>query len=87
MEVSLRVVACLAGGLIAATSTGVMPRAGGQEPRAVPGRLLHYLPVTDERLLAPEPDDWLMYRRTYDGLGFSPLSQIDTANVVDLAPA
>ena len=86
MEILLRVVACLAGGLIAAMSTGV--RLGlGQEPRAVPGRLLHYLPVTDERLLAPEPEHWLMYRRTYDGMGYSPLSQIDTANVVDLAPA
>ncbi|MYN64180.1 MAG: PQQ-binding-like beta-propeller repeat protein [Acidobacteria bacterium] len=45
------------------------------------------IPVTDERLLDPEPESWLMYRRTYDGWGFSPLSQIDNSNVADLAPA
>ncbi len=73
---------CLAAGLIAAAR--VVP---GQElPPAVPGVLLHYVPVTDERLLTPEPDSWLMYRRTYDGWGFSPLNQIDASNVADLAP-
>ena len=45
------------------------------------------IPVTDRRLLDPEPESWLMYRRTYDGLGFSPLRQIDASNVVDLSPA
>src|SRR5690606_32359893 len=40
-----------------------------------------YSPVTDERLAAPEPGNWLMYRRTYDGWGYSPLDQIDTSNV------
>ena len=29
--------------------------------------------ITEERLLAPEPGDWLSYRRTYDVTGFSPL--------------
>jgi alcohol dehydrogenase (cytochrome c) len=29
--------------------------------------------ITDERLLNPEPGDWLSYRRTYDVTGFSPL--------------
>ena len=56
--------------------------ASGQEPAPRP-----YQPVTDERLRNPDPQDWLMYRRTYDGLGFSPLRQIDNANVADLAPA
>ena len=79
----LAATACLAGILTAAV-TRVMP---GQElPRAVPGALLYYEPVTDERLLAPEPDSWLMYRRTYEGWGFSPLDQIDKSNVADLAP-
>ena len=78
------VVACLAGGLLA-TVTPAMQEP--QLPDAEPGVLLHYEPVTDERLRDPEPDDWLMYRRTYDGWGFSPLDQIDTSNVADLAPA
>jgi hypothetical protein len=35
-----------------------------------------YPTVTDERLQHPEAGDWLMYRRTYDGWGFSPLIHI-----------
>jgi len=46
-----------------------------------------YRAVTAERLLNPEPENWLLYRRTYDGMGFSPLDQISTANVADLRPA
>ena len=45
-----------------------------------------YRPVTDTRLLSPDPADWLMYRRTFDSWGYSPLDQITTANVADLAP-
>ncbi len=45
-----------------------------------------YLPVSDARLREPEPESWLMYRRTYDGWGFSPLRQIDSSNVADLVP-
>ena len=52
-------VGCLAAGLTA--TAGLMPQ---ELPPAVPGVLLHYVPVTSERLLAPEPDSWLMYRRT-----------------------
>ncbi len=45
-----------------------------------------YTAVTDARLLNPEPHNWLMYRRTYDGWGYSPLDQITTQNVGDLRP-
>ena len=75
-------VGCLAAGLTATAR----PMPGQELPPAVPGVLLHYVPVTSERLLAPEPESWLMYRRTYDGWGFSPLTQIDTSNVADLVP-
>ena len=46
-----------------------------------------YAAVTDERLQRPEAGDWLMYRRTYDGSGFSPLQQINTSNVEKLSLA
>ena len=46
-----------------------------------------YTPVTDARLKNPSPDDWLMYRRTYDSWGYSPLDQITVDNVADLIPA
>ena len=45
-----------------------------------------YPEVTDERLMNPEPENWLMFRRTYDGWGYSPLDQIDKRNVDDLVP-
>ena len=32
----------------------------------------------------PDPGDWLMWRRTLDGWGYSPLNQIDRANVGEL---
>ncbi|MEQ8493682.1 MAG: PQQ-dependent dehydrogenase, methanol/ethanol family, partial [Gammaproteobacteria bacterium] len=45
-----------------------------------------YASVTPERLSAPDAVDWLMVRRTYDSWGYSPLEQIDTGNVAQLAP-
>ena len=51
----------------------------------VPG-LANYKAVTAERLKQPEDSDWLMFRRTYDGWGYSPLSQITTDNVGKLRP-
>ena len=38
-------------------------------------------PVSDEMLTNPSPDDWLSWRRTRDGLGFSPLAKINKRNV------
>ncbi len=43
-----------------------------------------YVPVTDDILLNPDPEDWLSFRRTLDSWGFSPLNQIDRENVADL---
>jgi len=40
-----------------------------------------YPKVTDERLEHPASGDWLMYRRTYDGSGYSPLNQITPSNI------
>ncbi|MCY4602037.1 MAG: PQQ-binding-like beta-propeller repeat protein [Acidobacteria bacterium] len=40
-----------------------------------------FTPVTDAMLQDPAPDDWLMWRRTLDGWGYSPLDQIDRENV------
>ena len=34
-----------------------------------------YRSVTDERLLSPEPDNWLSYRGSYNGWGYGPLDQ------------
>lgn len=57
----------------------------------LPGRLpvyaqttAEFVPVTDVALRAPSPDDWLMWRRTLDGWGYSPLNQIHRDNVGQL---
>ncbi len=41
-------------------------------------------PVTDAELRNPPADDWLMWRRTLNSWGYSPLDQIDRTNVGDL---
>ena len=38
-------------------------------------------PVTDETLRNPSPNDWLHWRRTSDGTGYSPLDQINRQTV------
>lgn len=38
-------------------------------------------PVTDELLRKPPPRDWLSWRRTLDGQGYSPLDQVNRGNV------
>ena len=44
-------------------------------------------PVTEQQLLNPPPGDWLHWRRTYNGHGVSPLSQINRNNVKNLKVA
>jgi glucose dehydrogenase len=53
---------------------------------AVAGPIENYSPVTAQRLENPEPGNWMLYRRTYDGQGYSPLDQINTTNVKNLTP-
>jgi alcohol dehydrogenase (cytochrome c) len=62
---------------------------GGEalEPLPMPEILKHYQPISAERLKNPADADWPMIRRTYDGWGYSPLSQIDSGNVGRLEPA
>ena len=43
-----------------------------------------FVPVTDAMLQDPAPGDWLMWRRTLDGWGYSPLDRIDRDNVGEL---
>jgi alcohol dehydrogenase (cytochrome c) len=42
-------------------------------------------PVTDAMLQAPDPADWLMWRRTLNSWGYSPLNQINRNNVRNLS--
>jgi alcohol dehydrogenase (cytochrome c) len=44
-------------------------------------------PVTDEMLTHVPDGEWLLWRRTYDALGFSPLKKINRTNISDLRVA
>lgn len=43
-----------------------------------------YEPVTNEMILNPPENEWLMWRRTIDNQGYSPLDQVNKENVSDL---
>ena len=63
---------CLAGAILATIATVAIPQTK------------NFKPVTQQMLLNPSPDDWLMYSRTYDAQRFSPLKQINRQNVGQL---
>ena len=50
-------------------------------------RLADLSAVTDAKLANPPAEDWLIWRRTYDAQGFSPLEEIDKSNVSQLGEA
>jgi alcohol dehydrogenase (cytochrome c) len=51
------------------------------------GQSRSFVPVTEEMLKNPSPNDWIMYNRTYDSQRFSPLNQINKGNVDNLRMA
>ncbi len=53
-------------------------------PLLTSSRLQNLSPVTDDMLLNPPADDWLIWRRTSDSIGHSPLDQITKDNVGDM---
>jgi len=48
------------------------------------GTVDDFQPVTRALLEDPPDDDWLMFRRTYDGWAYSPLDQVNRDNVGEL---
>lgn len=66
-----------------AVGSGSLAHAQTPQPPAQ-SPLNDITPVTDAMLANPDPADWLMWRRTLNGWGFSPLEQIDRRNVAQL---
>lgn len=54
---------------------------------APPDRFAKYAPVTQAMLSAPAAENWLSWRRSHAGTGFSPLKQINVDNVRNLRVA
>ena len=62
--------------LVACAALAVVLGAAGAPPAlAQDGRPDRIRPVTDAELENPSPDEWLMWRRTLNGWGYSPLDQ------------
>ena len=77
--------ALIAGGGLAVLTLGV---AAGQAPApagaVVPALLRDFVPVTDEMLLRPEPENWISFRNGYNLWGYSSLDEIDASSVGEL---
>jgi alcohol dehydrogenase (cytochrome c) len=86
-------VAVLLTASIAPSAQQAAPPIPGQRPMPpptadatlpMPAILKQYSPVSAERLENPADGEWPMIRRTYDGWGYSPLTQIDAGNAARL---
>ena len=70
-------------GVITATACLVLAFLGAVQHAQQPS----LVPVTDKMLANPDPADWLMWRRTWNSWGYSPLTQINKTNVRQLTLA
>ena len=66
--------------LLATASTA----AHAQGPTSTARPIQNFVPVTDQTMRALKPEDWLQLRNNYQGWGYSPLEQINKANVKGL---
>ena len=70
--------------LVDSRFTPRLPSYATNGPLMPSSRLDDLTPVTNDMLLNPPADDWLVWRRTHSNLGHSPLSEISKENVDDL---
>jgi PQQ-dependent dehydrogenase (methanol/ethanol family) len=78
----LTAMAAAAFGTVLAGSAAAQPPAPNAAPESVKPLPLHQpTPVAAGMLRDPPPGDWLMFRRTLDGWGYSPLTQVTRDNV------
>ena len=71
-----------------ASASDSRPAAPSAGPVALINReVTGFTPVTDELLRNPPDDEWLSWRRTLDGQGYSPLDQLTPENVDELRVA
>jgi PQQ-dependent dehydrogenase (methanol/ethanol family) len=66
-----------------ATLLFILPLIIGFETRAQE-TARKFVPVTDAMLQKPDPSNWMMWRRTLDSWGYSPLTQVNRNNVAQL---
>ena len=67
-----------------ALAPGAQNNPAQPTPAATPRAVQSFVPVTDQTLRNPRPEDWLMLRGNYQGWGYSTLDQINKSNVKNL---
>jgi len=73
--------------LVAALLGAFCANGQAQNPTApaAPARTVqNFVPITDEAMRAPKPENWMMMRGNYQGWGYSTLDQINKSNVKGL---
>ena len=75
----LRITALLSGLALMGHAQGPAPT-----PPQTRGVVPNFVPVTDQAIRVPKPENWLIHRGNYQAWGYSPLDQINKANVKNL---
>ena len=71
-------------GIVVLSLTGAAQRRPAPAEPVVPDLLKNFVPVTDEMLLQPKPENWISFRNGYNLWGYSSLDQINANNVGEL---
>ena len=71
-------------GLVLLSVTAAEQREPALAQTDVPDKLENFVPVTDDMLLRPNPENWISFRNGYSQWGYSSLNQIHAANVGEL---
>ena len=64
--------------------TAVAQQVSDSQEKVIPELLTNFVPVTDEMLLRPKPENWISFRNGYNLWGYSPLDQVNAHNVSEL---
>lgn len=67
-----------------ALASATMALTVGISPMALHAQQADFTPVSQQQIEQPSDADWLMFRRTQNGWGHSPLDQINRDNVANL---
>src|SRR5713226_4030892 len=71
-------------GVILLTFSAAAQRAPTPARAVVPDKLKDFVPVTNEMLLRPNPENWIGFRNGYNLWGYSSLNEINATTVGDL---
>ena len=71
-------------GFVVLSLAAATQRTPAPPQASVPDQLQRFVPVTDEMLLQPQPENWISFRNGYSLWGYSSLSQIHVGNVGEL---